>query len=63
MLVNSGRVKQVLASMNQEQSSFVHELLGMLSREQQMRLQSEEQHQRVVESMEENHRKIEEQLR
>ena len=45
MLLNSTRVRQVMAGMTEEQGSLVNELLGMLGREQEMRLQSEEQHQ------------------
>jgi hypothetical protein len=33
-----------MSTMNADQSSLVTELLGMLSREQDMRLKSEEQH-------------------
>jgi len=38
----------------------VNEILGMLGREQQMRLKSEEQHQKVIEQMEQNQKKVEE---
>jgi hypothetical protein len=34
-----------MAGMSEDQSALVNELLGMLGREQEMRLQSEEQHQ------------------
>lgn len=54
MLMNSTRVRQVMVGLNGEQQTFVNELMGMLGREQEMRLQSEEQHQQVIECMEEN---------
>ena len=47
-----------MTGLNGEQQTFVNELMGMLGREQEMRLQSEEQHQQVIDCMEENQRKI-----
>jgi hypothetical protein len=44
MIMNSSRVKQVMTGMTEDQNALVQELLGMLGREQEMRLQSEEQH-------------------
>jgi hypothetical protein len=44
MLMNSSRIHQVMNGMSSDQNALVQELLGMLGREQEMRLQSEEQH-------------------
>lgn len=46
-----GKAKQVMKKMNSEQQGLVEQLLSQLRAEQQMRLQSEEQHQEMMERM------------
>ena len=49
--IDAGKAKSVMKQMDSEQQTFVEQLLSQLRAEQQMRLQSEEQHHQVIESM------------
>jgi hypothetical protein len=42
--IDAGKAKSVMKQMDSEQQTFVEQLLSQLRAEQQMRLQSEEQH-------------------
>lgn len=62
-LIDMQNAKRVMKMMDSEQQVLVEQLLSQLRLEQQMRLQSEEQHQEMMERMLENTRHLETQLK
>ncbi|CDW73156.1 UNKNOWN [Stylonychia lemnae] len=58
MLTNSLKVKGIIKSMNEEQQELIGQILKQLGVEQQMRLKSEEQHLLMIDSLEENSKKL-----